>query len=639
CNDSFCKMLNYRKNEVKDHSIIDFFDKESQNLFKEHFLLCSIGKPRQYEAVLIKKDRQKINVRISPKSLLDDSMTFKGGFAVVTDITEQKRNEKLLNGKIKFEELISSISTKFVNLSLLGVNREITIALKSIAKYLTMDRITLYQKIPGLKHLKQTHVWNAPGAKASFEIIPEIHFPWFLKKYQSGSTHAIINSDDFPESEETDRLNVIKRNFKSAMFFFLAVEGQVFGIISVASVFKPVKIAPEMTDQFQVIGEIFSNIILRIQIETALKESEERLKAIFETNPDPVVVYDVNGFPLYLNHAFTDIFGWEINELSEKCIPFVPEDQKRVTKSKIKKLYDLGTPVQFETSRLSKLGNLIDIHLSAAIIKDIKGISNGIVVNLRDVTEIKKFEVQIRQSQKMEAIGNLASGIAHDFNNILFPIMGNTEMLLEDVPDDSPFRNKLNEIFTSALRGADLVKQILTFSRQEQGVLKLIKMQPVINEAVKMIRSTIPTTINITQNIQRDCGVINADPTQIHQIVMNLATNAYHAMEESGGALEISLRDVEIEKPDALNLEITAGNYARLTVSDSGKGMNKDLTQKIFTPFFTTKEKGKGTGMGLAVVHGIVKNMGGAILVQSDIGKGTKFTLYFPVKKKFGDTE
>ncbi len=249
----------------------------------------------------------------------------------------------------------------------------------------------------------------------------------------------------------------------------------------------------------------------------------------------------------------------------------------------------------------------------------------------RDMSEIKKMESQVQQSQKMESIGTLAGGIAHDFNNILFPIIGHAEMLLEDVPVDSPFKNGLNQIYTAALRASDLVKQILTFSRKENSEFKLMNMQPIVKETLKLIRSTIPTTIVIKQNIQSDCGVIKADPTQIHQIVMNLCTNAYHAMEDTGGELKISLKKVEFKEPDLLNPDMQPGTYACLSISDTGKGMDKELTEKIFDPFFTTKDTDKGTGMGLSVVYGIIKNMNGAIKVCSEPDKGTEFHVYLPL--------
>ncbi len=245
----------------------------------------------------------------------------------------------------------------------------------------------------------------------------------------------------------------------------------------------------------------------------------------------------------------------------------------------------------------------------------------------------EKLKSKLLQSQKMEAIGTLAGGIAHDFNNILFPIVGYTEMLLKDIPGDHRFRKNLNGIYTGALRARDLVRQILAFSRQESSQLRLMKIQPIVKEALKFIRSSIPTTIEINQDIKTDCGVIKADPTQIHQIVMNLTTNAYHAMEETGGTLNVSLKELKFGEHDLITPNMIPGSYACLTVSDTGTGMDKNLTDKIFDPFFTTKEKEKGTGMGLSVVHGIVNSMGGVIQVYSEPGKGSNFHVYIPVEK------
>ncbi len=243
------------------------------------------------------------------------------------------------------------------------------------------------------------------------------------------------------------------------------------------------------------------------------------------------------------------------------------------------------------------------------------------------------LERKLLQTRKMEAIGTLAGGIAHDFNNILFPILGYTEMMLAETPDDSPFKKPLSRIYTGSMRAKDLVKQILTFARQDTIELKLMKIQPVIKEAIKLIRSTIPTSIEIKQEISPDCGAVRANPTQIHQIIMNLATNAYHAMADTGGQLTITLKQINSDGFGLNDHDIIPGLYVCLTVGDTGMGINKDIMNKIFDPFFTTKEKGKGTGMGLSVVHGIVKSMKGAIRVDSKPGKGTKFRVFLPVIK------
>jgi len=204
---------------------------------------------------------------------------------------------------------------------------------------------------------------------------------------------------------------------------------------------------------------------------------------------------------------------------------------------------------------------------------------------------------------------------------------------LKEVSEDSPKKQKLNKIYRSALRARDLIRQILTFSRQAKGEPRLIKLQPIIDEVLNLIRATIPATIKIKKDIIPDCGVIKADPTQIHQVIMNLATNAYHAMEEAGGELKICLHETQLIDPERINPDMKPGFYACLKISDTGIGMGKDVIKNIFDPFFTTKEKGKGTGMGLSVVHGIVNRMKGGIQVHSEPCKGTEFLIYLPVEK------
>ena len=239
----------------------------------------------------------------------------------------------------------------------------------------------------------------------------------------------------------------------------------------------------------------------------------------------------------------------------------------------------------------------------------------------------------------MESIGNLAGGIAHDFNNILFPIIGMSEMLLEDLPPGSGVRENAEEIFKAGKRGSDLVKQILAFSRQSEHKMMPTRIQDVLKEVIKLSRSTIPTYIEIEQDIQQDCGMVLADPSQIHQIGMNIITNAYHALEDDGGTISVTLRQKVIEQQESVDLNIALGAYAVLTIKDTGIGIPEDLIGKVFDPYFTTKEQEKGTGLGLAVVYGIVKEHGGDIKVYSEIGKGSTFDIYFPLMKKSIDSE
>jgi nitrogen-specific signal transduction histidine kinase len=242
-----------------------------------------------------------------------------------------------------------------------------------------------------------------------------------------------------------------------------------------------------------------------------------------------------------------------------------------------------------------------------------------------------KLEAQLMQAQKMEAIGSLAGGIAHDLNNILFPISGLSEMLIEDLPPGSPASVSIEQIHKSALRGSDLVKQILAFSRQSNPQKLPIRIQPILKDVLKLVRLTIPMNIEIKSHVKPDCGMVSADPTQVHQIVMNLITNTYHAVEENNGTIHVELKEIIFGKDDLNNDSMKPGKYACISVSDTGPGIDQTLFHKIFDPYFTTKAQGKDTGLSLSVVHGIVKQHHGDIRVYSEAGKEITFNVYLPL--------
>ncbi len=255
----------------------------------------------------------------------------------------------------------------------------------------------------------------------------------------------------------------------------------------------------------------------------------------------------------------------------------------------------------------------------------------GIVVNARDVTQTKLLETQLNQAQKMEAIGTLAGGIAHDFNNILGAIIGYTELSLLGVAQQAELRNYLSQVLTAAGRAKDLVQQILSFSRQGEHQKKPLKIEPLVEEATKMLRASIPSTIEIRSETAMTTAVVMADPTQIHQIIVNLCTNSAHAMREKGGVLTIGLDEVEADtRLRARFPNLKEQSYIRLTVEDTGHGIPGQYLDRIFEPYFTTKDKGVGTGLGLAAVHGIVQSYDGAVDVTSTVGQGTVFTVYLP---------
>jgi signal transduction histidine kinase len=270
-------------------------------------------------------------------------------------------------------------------------------------------------------------------------------------------------------------------------------------------------------------------------------------------------------------------------------------------------------------------------------ILDANGNLNGYRGIGRDITERKqaeeekrKLEAQLQQAQRMEAIGTLAGGIAHDFNNILSLILGYTELSINDVPEGSRARDNLDKLYKAGERARDLVKQILTFSRQREQEQKPVEIHLIVKEVLKLLQSSLPRTIEIRQNIATT-GTVLADPTQIHQVIMNLCTNAYHAMLDKGGVLELSVEEVELDTEfTARHLGTDPGPHLKLTVTDTGYGMDKQVLDRIFEPYYTTRKESGGTGIGLSVVHGIVKNHGGVITVYSEPGKGTTFNVFLP---------
>jgi len=264
------------------------------------------------------------------------------------------------------------------------------------------------------------------------------------------------------------------------------------------------------------------------------------------------------------------------------------------------------------------------------LLRDSDGEARHFANVITDITRETELEKQLRQAQKMEAIGTLAGGIAHDFNNILTPIAGYTEMAMDDLTESSPVRASLEEVLAASERAVDLVRQILAFSRQGDHERRQIRMIPVVKEALKLLRASLPAMIEIDLDIRARADAVLADPTQIHQVVMNLCMNASHAMRETGGKLTVAMSDFVPEGDEGSPCK-SQGLHVRLSVSDTGHGISPDVLERIFDPYFTTKEQGEGTGLGLSVVHGIVESHGGAITVESTVGEGTTSQVLLPV--------
>jgi len=372
-----------------------------------------------------------------------------------------------------------------------------------------------------------------------------------------------------------------------------------------------------------------------------LEASEERYKAIFESTGSATIILDEDQTLLMVNARFLELSGWKKEELVGKkrlSELIVPEDLAtlklhcRQNESHKKNGH---SPEHHELRFVTKNSGKRHVLVNEGLIPG----TRESVVSLLDITEKKNaekrwrsLEKQLIKSQKMEAIGTLAGGIAHDLNNILSPILGYADMLMRNSdPVEATFKRS-EKIQKAALRAADLVSQILQFNRRDTEEKKAVKIDSVIQEVLKLLQGSIPSTINITDRIDNDCGYVEADPTQIHQVIMNLCTNAYHAMEETGGELVVSLTEVELPGDETFEHQnLKNGRYICLGVEDNGCGMDLTIQDRIFDPYYTTKEDGKGTGLGLSTVYSIVKNCKGDIVCTSNPGRGTCFKVLLPI--------
>ena len=387
---------------------------------------------------------------------------------------------------------------------------------------------------------------------------------------------------------------------------------------------------------------VLMDITERKHWESALEASESRYRDLFNEAPLMYVITENrHGEPFIrdANNLFLGVLGYSREDvLGTPLAEYYTDDSKEDLLERGGYGRSLKGRISEERTFLTRDGQMVHTLLHALPEIDAHGRVVGTRAMFLDITarkhaeqEKRRLEAALVQSQKMEAIGTLAGGIAHDFNNILSAVIGYAELALNDTKADSRIHENLQQIHVAGMRAGALVRQILTFSRRTERELKPIQIGPLVQEALKLLRSSLPTTIEISQHIASDLDNVMADPTQLHQILMNLCTNAAQAMEEDGGHLTIGLLQVELTPQDLpLHPDLKSGRYLKLSIQDTGKGIPSNIQEQIFLPYFTTKEKGKGTGLGLSVVHGIVQSYGGAVYVYSEPNQGTTFNVYVP---------
>ncbi|BBO90100.1 response regulator [Desulfosarcina ovata] len=419
----------------------------------------------------------------------------------------------------------------------------------------------------------------------------------------------------------------------SALLFPLPDDsGGIAGIMGLHS-----KTPPPFVDQDREIGTILASYsceaLRAVRASEELRESAARFRKILDTIPTGILIVDAATHEIvYANPSAAGLIGVDPLSITGKACNevFATMQAGRCPMAMGKET------VQAERTLLTMDGREVPVlkTVSRTTLEGRECFMESFIdltEQIRVEADKEKLETQLRQAQKMEALGTLAGGIAHDFNNILTAVLGYSELGLQDLGPQHPFYTKLQAINHAGSRARALVKQILSFSRMQEQLQAPLKISPILKEVLKLLQSSLPASIRITTAIKADRTVLG-DPTQIHQIIMNLCTNAYHAMQMQGGELRVSLEEVAIdaaETPSAVDLP--PGPYLCLTVADTGTGINPAIIDRIFDPYFSTKDKSKGTGLGLAVVHGIVKRHGGSITVESKVNAGSCFTVLLPI--------
>ena len=451
-----------------------------------------------------------------------------------------------------------------------------------------------------------------------------------------GTFHNLhVLHPDYTEVAFNNALQVLSgKTVYSSIYEFIAKDGaRKFGEVSGVPLMRDGKVVAVIT--------VARDITTRIEMKKSLQESEERYRITLQSMPDAVSIIRVEDSQyLYINNAFTKITGYSLDETIGKT-PFdmnLPADSDVIDHC-IELIKDNRSIDSLEHQCRKKDGTIIDTLISARPIY-YSG-ENSMIMVMADITALKQIKEEKKrleiQSQKMDSIGTLAGGIAHDFNNLLTTIIGFTKMSMKNILghakgsiDLSVIRSDLGEVRNAALRARDLVNHILAFSRHTEKEYVPIDLGSTVRESLKVLRPTFPGNIKIREDLA-DSKMILGDPAQIHQVIMNLCTNAAYAMDKTGGELEVSITKIEVgDETATLNLEVPSGHYLRLTVRDTGHGMTNKVMVRIFDPYFTTKFNGRGTGLGLSVVHGIVKSHGGTIICKSAPGEGTTFDIYLP---------
>ncbi len=599
CNQRFLSSLGYTLEEVLEQPLANYYTEKSYTKLIKGlcYNLSRGGDVTQQECELTTRDGRIISTLVSAVPLTDSGGGFSGALMMHVDITERKAAEnELRKSRARFAGILDIAEE-----AIISVDEE--------------QKIIIFNK--GAEHIFGYSSKEVLGRPLNI-LLPE--------RYRTVHPKHVA---DFSASSAVSRR--------------MEERGEIFGRRKNGEEF----IAEASISKLKMDGEVIFTVVLRdITAHKQAVDDLKKFKSISDKANYGTLIADLDGILLYVNEALAEMHGFIPAEVAGKHLSvFYSPEKVEDCFNLIKTIKNKGGINAEEIWHIRKDGVIFPVLMSASMIADESGSPMVFSATVIDITERKamedqsaQLEAQLRQAQKLETIGTLAGGIAHDFNNILTPIIGYTDMAITSVDADSQAHADLQRVLKAAHRAKELVQQILTFSRREEENFSHVKIHLIIEESLKLLEASLPATIKLRKNIRSIDETVLANPTQLQQVIMNLCTNAYHAMREHGGVLEVSLELTRIDAEFAyLHPRLHEGEYVQLTVRDTGCGIDEKTKERIFEPFFTTKKIGEGTGLGLSVVHGIVVNHNGEIVVESKPGEGTTFRIFFPVSA--GDTD
>lgn len=542
--------------------------------------------------------------------------------------------------RLKIERLLLSIARIFINASISDIDHLIKSSLGSAVKMINVDRGYIYLFQNKNTQLELAYHFNQPDIKGKIQLHDQVDssdFAWLVNTILEKKEIKVTSLEEIPPNATTIKYILQSEKTKSMILQPMILNGVAIGYVGFDTVNEEIKWTVETQYILNICADIFVRAIERKRAVEWGKESEEKLRMLFTQIKDGMFITTPGGKFLDINPAGVEMFGYssEAEVLALDLERDLYDDPKE--REKFKNILDKKGHVEdFELKLKRKDGDKITVLITATAVRDKRGKVEAYEGIIRNVTERRSLEEQLFQAQKMESIGLLAGGIAHDFNNILTAINGNAELILMKLDPANPLHKHMVSILKGGKRAEDLIRHLLAFSRKQMIKLKVVDINEVINDLYKMLKRLVSEDIHLELKLKDDLKPIKSDDTQLQQILVNLVVNAGHAIKDvkdKNRQKSITIITEEVNISENNKTEHPAeleGEYVIISVVDTGAGMDEETKQKIFDPFFTTKKEGAGTGLGLSTVYGIIKQNLGDIVVESEVGVGTIFKIYWP---------